>query len=100
MSWNIQSQMGMPADQEADSILQQEKDELEALVALMQEDENRRNQSTGQGPNDDRSSAFCSDDEEYDNIFMNLIDENGGAGVDPEQQQNHPQSMGDEMDLS
>ena len=88
--------------QEADAILQQENEELEALVALMQEDENRRNQqSENQDAHDDRSSAFGSDDDEYDSIFMDMIDETGGAAPGSEQQQHqHPHPADDEMDLS
>ncbi|KAH0365204.1 hypothetical protein KCU65_g6256, partial [Aureobasidium melanogenum] len=95
MAWDPQSQSDYPLDPEADAILQQENEELEALVALMQEDENRQNQEA----HDDRSSAFGSDDDEYDNIFMNLIDETGGAATGSDQHQ-HQHTADDEMDLS
>ncbi|KAI4720287.1 hypothetical protein E4T48_03415 [Aureobasidium sp. EXF-10727] len=96
MTWDPQSQHDYPLDPEADAALQQENEELEALIALMQEDENRLNQhSNSQEAHDDRSSAFGSDDDEYDSIFMNLIDETGGAASGPEQQH-----QDDEMDLS
>ncbi|KAG9691027.1 hypothetical protein KCU95_g8072, partial [Aureobasidium melanogenum] len=103
MAWDPQSQSDYPLDPEADAILQQENEELEALVALMQEDENRQNQQfNGQEAYDDRSSAFGSDDDEYDNIFMNLIDETGGAaaGSGHQQQHQHQPIADDEMDLS
>ncbi|THX75218.1 hypothetical protein D6D04_07515 [Aureobasidium pullulans] len=102
MAWDPRSQSDYPLDQEADAILQQENEELEALVALMQEDENRRNQqSDSQDAHDDRSSAFGSDDDEYDSIFMDMIDETGGAAPGSEQQQQQYQHPADdEMDLS
>lgn len=98
MVWDPQSQSNHPPDPEADAILQQENEELEALVALMQEDEIRQNNS--QEAHDDRSSAFGSDDDEYDNIFMNLIDETGGAAAGSGHQQEHQFIADDEMDLS
>ena len=99
MAWDSQSQSEYPLDLEADLVLQQEDEEMEALLALMQEDETRRNQqSNSQDAHDDRSSAFGSDDDEYDNIFMNLIDETGGAASASEQQHEHPAD--DKMDLS
>jgi hypothetical protein len=99
MSWHPQSQSEYPLDSEADLVLQQEDEELEALIALMQEDENRRNQqSNSQETHDDRSSAFGSDDDEYDSIFMDMIDETGGAAPGPEQQNQH--TADDSMDLS
>ncbi|KAG9698985.1 hypothetical protein KCU95_g3064, partial [Aureobasidium melanogenum] len=98
MAWDPQSQSDYPLDPEADAILQQENEELEALVALMQEDEHRQNQqSNSQEAYEDRSSAFGSDDDEYDNIFMNLIDETGGAAGCSGQ---HQSTADDEMDLS
>ncbi|KAH0346878.1 hypothetical protein KCU83_g7004, partial [Aureobasidium melanogenum] len=101
MAWDPQSQSHYALDPEADAILQQENEELEALVALMQEDENRQNQQlNGQEAHDDRSSAFGSDDDEYDNIFMNLIDETGGAAAGSGHQQQHQPTADDEMDLS
>ncbi|KAG9737239.1 hypothetical protein E4T50_07054 [Aureobasidium sp. EXF-12298] len=101
MAWDSQSQFDYPPDPEADAILQQENEELEALVALMQEDENRQNQQfNNQEVQDDRSSAFGSDDDEYDNIFMNLIDETGGAAAGSGHQQQHQPTADDEMDLS
>lgn len=104
MAWDPRSQSDYPLDQEADAILQQESEELEALVALMQEDENRRNQQfDSQDAHDDRSSAFGSDDDEYDSIFMDMIDETGGAAPGSEQQQQryqHPHPADDEMDMS
>ncbi|KAH0337170.1 hypothetical protein KCU81_g8230, partial [Aureobasidium melanogenum] len=97
-AWDPQSRFDYPLDPEADAILQQENEELEALVALMQEDEQRQNQqSNSQEAYDDRSSAFGSDDDEYDNIFMNLIDETGGAAGGSGQ---HQSTADDEMDLS
>ena len=99
MQWDTQLHTPLPSDQEADAVLQQEDQELEALVAMMQEDERRQNQqSNNQEDTNDYSSSFGSDDDEYDNIFMNLIDENGGAAAGPEHQ--HPQPVDDEMDLS
>jgi hypothetical protein len=101
MAWDPQSQSDYPLDPEADAILQQENEELEALVALMQEDEHRHNQQfNNQEAHDDRSSAFGSDDDEYDNIFMNLIDETGGAAAGSGHQQQHQPAADDEMDLS
>ncbi|KAG9673072.1 hypothetical protein KCU99_g7568, partial [Aureobasidium melanogenum] len=101
MAWDSQSHFDYPLDPEADAILQQENEELEALVALMQEDENRQNQQfNNQEAQDDRSSAFGSDDDEYDNIFMNLIDETGGAAAASGHQQQHQPTADDEMDLS
>ncbi|KAG9613933.1 hypothetical protein KCV04_g16676, partial [Aureobasidium melanogenum] len=101
MAWDPQSQFEHPLDPEADAILQQENEELEALVALMQEDENCQNQQfNSQEAHDDRSSVFGSDDDEYDNIFMNLIDETGGAAAGSGHQQQHQPTAGDEMDLS
>ncbi|KAG9520173.1 hypothetical protein KCU93_g7758, partial [Aureobasidium melanogenum] len=101
MAWDPQSQSDYPLDPEADAILQQENEELEALVALMQEDEHRQNQQfNNQEAHDDRSSAFGSDDDEYDNIFMNLIDETGGAAASSGHQQQHQPAADDEMDLS
>ncbi|KAH0279513.1 hypothetical protein KCU91_g1701, partial [Aureobasidium melanogenum] len=98
MAWDPQSQSDYPLDPEADAILQQENEELEALVALMQEDEHRQNQqSNSQEAYEDRSSAFGSDDDEYDNVFMNLIDETGGAAGCSGQ---HQSTADDEMDLS
>jgi hypothetical protein len=99
MSWDPQSHSEYPPDSEADLVLQQEDEELEALVALMQEDENRRNQqANSQDAHDDRSSAFGSDDDEYDSIFMDMIDETGGATSGTEQQHQH--EADDTMDLS
>jgi hypothetical protein len=99
MAWDPQSQSEYPLDSEADLVLQQEDEELEALVALMQEDENRRNQqANSQGTHDDRSSAFGSDDDEYVSIFMDMIDETGGAAPGSEQQHQH--TADDSMDLS
>jgi hypothetical protein len=99
MSWDPQAQSEHPLDPEADLVQQQEDEELEALIALMQEDENRRNQhSNCQEAHDDRSSAFGSDDDEYDSIFMDMIDETGGATTGPEQQDQH--TADDSMDLS
>lgn len=98
MVWDTRSQSDYPLDPEADAILQQENEELEALVALMQEDELRQNNS--RETHDDRSSAFGSDDDEYDNIFMNLVDETGGAATGSGQHQQNQPSADDEMDLS
>lgn len=99
MAWDPQSQSEYPLDSEADLALQQENEEMEALLAMMQEDENRRNQqSNSQEAHDDRSSAFGSDDDEYDDIFMNMIDETGGAAPGSEQEHQHPED--DTMDLS
>ncbi|CAD0113466.1 unnamed protein product [Aureobasidium uvarum] len=98
VAWDPQSQPDYPLDPEVDAVLQQENEELEALIALMQEEDHRRNkQSDSQEAHDDRSSAFGSDDDEYDNIFMNMIDETGGAASASEQQHQH---TADEMDLS
>jgi len=99
MAWDPQYQSQYPLDSEADLVLQQEDEELEALIALMQEDENRRaQQSNSQEAHDDRSSAFGSDDDEYDDIFMNMIDETGGASSGHEQEHQH--AADDSMDLS
>ncbi|KAI5254394.1 hypothetical protein E4T42_02359 [Aureobasidium subglaciale] len=102
MAMDPRSQSGFPIDIEADAILRQEDEEMEALMALMQEDENRRTQHfNSQEASDDRSSAFGSDDEEYDNIFMNLIDETGGsADTSGQQQQDRQHTADDEMDMS
>ncbi|CAD0096908.1 unnamed protein product [Aureobasidium vineae] len=99
MAWDPQSQPEYPPDSEVDAVLQQENEELEALIALMQEEDDRRNQqSNSQEAHDDRFSAFGSDDDEYDNIFMNMIDETGGAASVSEPQHQH--TADDEMDLS
>lgn len=99
MVWDPQSQSDYSLDPEADLVLQQENEEMEALLALMQEDENRRNQqSNSQETHDDRSPAFGSDDDEYDDIFMNMIDETGGVASGSEQEHQH--TADDSMDLS
>ncbi|KAI4761709.1 hypothetical protein E4T52_02667 [Aureobasidium sp. EXF-3400] len=98
MAWDPQSQSEYPLDSEADIALQQENEEMEALLAMMQEDENRRNQQSDSQEHDDRSSAFGSDDDEYDSIFMDMIDETGGAASGSEQQNQH--TAVDQMDLS
>jgi hypothetical protein len=99
MAWNPQSHVEYPLDPEADLVLQQEDEEMEALLAMMQEDENRRSQqSNSQQEHDDRSSAFGSDDDEYDSIFMDMIDETGGAASGSGQQNQHPAD--DNMDLT
>lgn len=99
MVWDAQSQSQYPLDPEADLVLQQEDEEMEALLAMMQEDDNRRNQqSNSQEAHNDCSSAFGSDDDEYDSIFMNMIDETGGAASGSEQQNQH--TADDKMDLS
>jgi hypothetical protein len=96
--------------QEIDAVQRLEDQELEALIARMQEDENEQNGRPGQAVHHDAedysSSVFGSDDDEYDSIFLDLIDETGGgggsgvaAGVD----QRHEYPAGDmdvEMDLS
>jgi hypothetical protein len=99
MAWDPQSQSEYPLDSEADLALRQEDEEMEALLAMMQEDENRRvQQSNSQEAHDDLSSAFGSDDDEYDSIFMDMIDETGGAASGSEQHGQH--TADDQMDLS
>jgi hypothetical protein len=99
MAWDSQARSEYPQDPEADLVLQREDEELEALVALMQEEENRRNQqSNSQEVQNDCSSAFGSDDDEYDSIFMDMIDETGGAA--PGTGQQHQDTADDTMDLS
>jgi hypothetical protein len=97
MAWDPQSRSEYPLDSETDLILQQEDEELEALVALMQEEE-RNQQPNSQEALNDCSSAFGSDDDEYDSIFMDMIDETGGTA--PGNEQEHQHTADDTMDLS
>jgi hypothetical protein len=99
MAWGSRTRSEYPQDLEADLVLQQEDEELEALIALMQEEENRRSQqSNSQEAHNDCSSAFGSDDDEYDSIFMDMIDETGGTA--PGNEQEHQHTADDTMDLS
>lgn len=96
-----------PTESEADAVLQQETAELEALVSMMENQELRfaRHKDDGGmvplpptprlGDRQDGSSVFGSDDEEYDSIFMDLIDEQGGCGGQAQRQ-----DEGEEMDMS
>ncbi|GAB7348141.1 hypothetical protein MBLNU459_g6157t1 [Dothideomycetes sp. NU459] len=78
---------GLPMqDYEADAVFQQENEELEALLSLMQKEQQQQQQQQ-EGTNDaemqgdtrqDEASVFGSDDEEYDSIFMDFIDDQGG----------------------
>ena len=98
MSW---SQSQVPLDErEVDVVAKQEDEELEALVAMMQEEDEKK---LGRRQFDSPSSSFGSDDDEYDDIFMNIIDGYGGegeAGAEVDQQQQHPEDVDDVMDLS
>lgn len=97
MSWS-QSQVP-PDEREVDVVAKQEDEELEALVAMMQEEDEKR---LGRRQFDSPSSSFGSDDDEYDDIFMNIIDGYGGgeAGAEVDHQQQHPEDVDDVMDLS
>lgn len=94
------------SESEADAVLQQENAELEALVSMMENQELRfaQHEEDGEmvppptprlGDRHDGASVFGSDDEEYDSIFMDLIDEQGGCGGQVQQQEE-----GEEMDMS
>lgn len=71
---------------EADYVLQQEQRELEALVAAMEEDENRQETA---------SQHFGSDDVDYDQLFMEVTPD-----VEMQQQQAVvSNTMYDDMDM-
>ncbi|KAF2002689.1 hypothetical protein P154DRAFT_520803 [Amniculicola lignicola CBS 123094] len=72
---NIDTQME-PSAEEAEYILQQEQQELEALIALMEEEQTQGDQA---------SQHYGSDDDDYDQIFMECvggIDMQGSSGQD------------------
>lgn len=94
------------SDWEADAVLAQENAELEALVAMMEGQQvassssyqhahvQQMQQSAGGGNTSvDDETPFGSDDDEYDSIFMDLIDERGGL-------QAADGLQGEEMDMS
>lgn len=90
---------------EADAVLRQENEELEALIDMMESQQlpTYPQQQQGEGFDASRlqeqehehegSSVFGSDDEEYDSIFMDLIDDQGGNGQQIQQED-------EEMDMS
>lgn len=67
----------LPDQQEADAVLQQESAELEALLSLMQQQGGIVDNEMDSDTRPEDSSVFGSDDEEYDSIFMDFIDEQG-----------------------
>lgn len=101
------------SEYEADIVLRQESEELEALIEMMEsqqlptnlqhQQQQRQRYLLGTLPQQEPeqehecSSAFGSDDEEYDSIFMDLIDEQGGENAH-QSQQIHQQA--EEMDMS
>lgn len=72
-------------DEEVDAVLQQEDEELDALVALMESEDGKQEVPT---------EGFGSDDEDYDSIFREFVREDAGSDLQQQQQQ------GDEMDMS
>lgn len=52
-----------------DQVLSLEHEELEALVALLEE------RPTGRSLELDNSSMYCSDEEDFDSIFADLLNE-------------------------
>jgi len=94
-------------EEEVDEVLRREREELEALVGMMEEDEGdeheARHGSLGAFTNADGSgSGFDGyaedDDEEYDSIFMHLIDEQDVSSF--AQTRLHMDDQAEEMDMS
>ena len=92
---------------EADAVLRQENEELEALIDMMESQQLPTypqkqqgdlfdvSQLQEQGHEHEGSSMFGSDDEEYDSIFMDLIDDQGGNAEQARQTQQE-----EDMDMS
>lgn len=62
----------------ADQVAMQEQAELDALLASMEQDS-----SQGQSGKDYPESVYGSDDDEYDNLFMNVIREESMSSSQP-----------------
>jgi hypothetical protein len=98
---NNNTENGRHEFEEVDFVLLREEAELEALVGLMSNEEEQthyRDKHDGMvedGLQDERSSAFGSDDEAYEDIFMDLVDQQHNGQLSAEQKE-----QGEEMDLS
>ncbi|KAF9637365.1 hypothetical protein BFW01_g8261 [Lasiodiplodia theobromae] len=65
----LQTVWSQNSEAEVEAVAQQEDEELDALLAMMEEDERRAN-AYGEGA---ASQHFGSDDDEYDNIFSEYL---------------------------
>jgi hypothetical protein len=93
----------------ADEVAHQEDAEIEALLAMM--DSENRNQALGS--HDSPETPYGSDDEEYDQLFLDVINQTecnqnrstvaqDESGIDHKQPQSHDAANGDQdmMDMT
>jgi len=87
-------------DLEVDEALLQEEAELEALVGMMTNEEEQtyvnehQEEMSHNSVLDDRSSVFGSDDEAYEDLFMDFVDQQ------PSGRPGAVEAQGEEMDLT
>ena len=92
----LSSQPNAPDDQ-ADEVAQREQEELDALVSLMEDDADGANKLP---QNDDlQSQHIWSDDDDYDALFSQFVEQDPDAAQHAEQAHDPP-SSGDAMDMS
>lgn len=80
-------------DREADAALQQEDAELEALLSLMQQQGASIDQEMKAETTPEDASVFGSDDDEYDSIFMDFIDDQGNQAAQSKEVQDEEMDM-------
>ncbi|KAI9729907.1 MAG: hypothetical protein M1818_008347 [Claussenomyces sp. TS43310] len=78
-----------------DEVLQQENEEIEALLSMMDSESNGVPQKPSRGP----ESLYGSDDEDYDSLFMEVIDKQGNLSRQRDLEQRNAESH-DLMDTS
>lgn len=78
-----------------DAVIQQENEEIEALISLLESEGTHLSPSTGNSAID---TPYGSDEEEYDNLFMEVMNQESNLQRDARQE-----SLGDDdtiMDIS
>lgn len=88
-------------EQEADDIAQREREELEALLSFLPgEQDFAAPQATTQGNDEQMSEHFGSDDDDYDALFSDFVNENAHDGPETGNQTQVSSGEGDDMDMS
>lgn len=90
-------QVSTQPEQEAEDFAQRENEELEALLSFLPGEQDSAPKTGMQGNEEQMSEHFGSDDDDYDALFSDFINEDAHAGPENGGQAN---GEGDEMDMS
>lgn len=88
---STQQQAAPFVEEEAEEVLRREREELEALLSYMPEEQKEGEMDEG------RSEHLYSDDDDYDALFSELMEQDAGGGMSG---QTAVQEQGEAMDMS